>query len=350
MRWNLTRPPSQDWSPNLPSFDSSMASTTSSYPVYVGVWTDWSHGKVLGSTMTLTKSDGALLIAFIAFFVTLFSSQLWRIICFILHSNLSTQSSQDFLHNQRQAVLRNSATPLGSIWIPIQILQAWSRDKPYHRKARPLKKLLPLILATLLIAVGLVAVTGLSSRISQGSTVLIEGSGSGRLQLPSNSTATTRANSYNTRRSVRAGDYAQRCYQSKSFSGECNTFVRPSLPMTMTTNASCPFNKSLCLSQDPNIIQDSGLMDSNADLGSNWPPEARFQLQHKLHCAPLVTEGLRTNYEYENRTFVRYQYGTLSTMTSPCNCSLAISTTSFENVNSGFTSPFVEPDPGIQLL
>lgn len=335
----------------MSSLISNMAESASPYPVYVGVWTNWSHGKVLGSTLTLSKTDGALLIAFIAFFVTLIGSQLWRILCFVLHGIFSANSSQDVLHNQRQAVLRNSATPLSSIWILIQMLQAWSKPESHHGKARPLRKLLPLMLATLLIAVALVAATGLSSRISQGTEVLIQGSDCGRLRIFQQDTATVLlANSRDTREIVQASDYAQRCYQSTSSSSECNTFSRPSLPMTITTNASCPFDESLCLSQDSNIILDSGLMDSHADLGLNWPPEERFQLQHKLHCAPLVTEGFRTDYEYENRTFIRYQYGSLSTMPSPCNCSLAISTTSIENIDLGFTSPFLEPDQGTPLM
>ncbi|KAK0614802.1 hypothetical protein DIS24_g11914 [Lasiodiplodia hormozganensis] len=54
--------------------DSAMAQQeadfASLFDVYCGVWTNWSRGKVLGATLTLSREDGNLLIAFLAFFVT----------------------------------------------------------------------------------------------------------------------------------------------------------------------------------------------------------------------------------------------------------------------------------------
>lgn len=34
------------------------------YPVHLGIWTNWSRGGVMGSTLTLTQPDANLLIAF----------------------------------------------------------------------------------------------------------------------------------------------------------------------------------------------------------------------------------------------------------------------------------------------
>lgn len=38
-------------------------------PVFTGIWTNWSHGKVYGATITLSKRDSNLLVAVIALFV-----------------------------------------------------------------------------------------------------------------------------------------------------------------------------------------------------------------------------------------------------------------------------------------
>ncbi|KAL9114279.1 MAG: hypothetical protein Q9227_001701 [Pyrenula ochraceoflavens] len=38
--------------------------------IYLGLWTNWSHGTVRGATITLTKRDGGLLIAFLALFIS----------------------------------------------------------------------------------------------------------------------------------------------------------------------------------------------------------------------------------------------------------------------------------------
>jgi hypothetical protein len=43
--------------------------STVEYPVYLGVWTNWSRGPVFGSTLTLDRTNASLLIAFVAFFV-----------------------------------------------------------------------------------------------------------------------------------------------------------------------------------------------------------------------------------------------------------------------------------------
>lgn len=39
------------------------------YPVHIGTWTNWSRGAVMGSTLTIRRDVGNLLIAFVAFFV-----------------------------------------------------------------------------------------------------------------------------------------------------------------------------------------------------------------------------------------------------------------------------------------
>lgn len=149
----------------------------------------------------------------------------------------------------------------------------------------------------------------------------------------------------------KAADYALRCYESTApASNECSTFLRGALSPTIISNASCPFDSSLCLSQDSNVILDSGLMDSHTDLGLNWPPESRFQLQHKLHCAPLVTEGYRSNYSYGDREFVRYQYGDSTHLDSDCNCSLAISKHVLDDVVKVLDSPFLEPNTDFRIM
>lgn len=45
------------------------SSISASSQVYIGFWVNWSRGPVNGATITLTRSDGTTLIAFIAFFV-----------------------------------------------------------------------------------------------------------------------------------------------------------------------------------------------------------------------------------------------------------------------------------------
>ena len=53
-----------------------MSTQPSTYEVYLGAWTDWSRGRVLGATLTLSRGDGTLLIAFLAFYVAIVGTRL----------------------------------------------------------------------------------------------------------------------------------------------------------------------------------------------------------------------------------------------------------------------------------
>src|SRR5689334_19332660 len=91
--------------------------------IYRGVWTNWSHGKVLGSTLTLTQRDGNLLVAFLALFVAYAGTSFFHLTCFVLHYIFSSRNSPKIstkepckathhaLYHQRQAILRNSSGP-----------------------------------------------------------------------------------------------------------------------------------------------------------------------------------------------------------------------------------------------
>jgi hypothetical protein len=207
----------------------------------------------------------------------------------------------------------------------LKMLTAWRTSTA---KVHPVKRLLPLIFGTLLVALALTAASGFSSRVARGSEVLIDGSRCGFIRgsdFLNNLTAMTELlDPYNARQIEQATDYAQRCYESKSSSNECGTFVRPALPVKVTSDAKCPFDDSICAVQDSNIIVDSGYLDSHSDLGLNWPQSARFQMRYQMKCAPLITEGYRSKWVFENTTYMRYQYGDGSIPPSDCNCTVVV--------------------------
>lgn len=77
--------------------------------------------------------------------------------------------------------------------------------------------------------------------------------------------------------------------------------VHPKEPETqVTTNASCPFQESICLSQDANFIIDTGLLDVREDFGLNMPSDQILKYRRVLHCAPLVTDGYTTIYNFSS--------------------------------------------------
>ncbi|OTA99476.1 hypothetical protein M426DRAFT_255537 [Hypoxylon sp. CI-4A] len=283
--------------------------TSTEYPVYIGFWTNWSQGKVLGSSLTLTRSDGNLLISFIAFFLTIIVSHLWSIICFFLHLSLSSREPRGPLHHQRQAILRNNPGPSGTAWTLIQVAWIW-------RRRGVIRKIIPLLLATSLVASGLAIATAFSARIATGSEVLISGSNCGIVVGGTNTSDNGMVILPWEGREVEASaSYAQQCYseaRTSLVSMPCrdSPFVRQELPFSVDLNADCPFDPSLCRSNNSNIILDTGLIDSLYDLGMNTPPEDRLLFRKVLQCAPLITEGYKKDYIYsDDRSYTRYYYG-----------------------------------------
>lgn len=99
---------------------------------------------------------------------------------------------------------------------------------------------------------------------------------------------------------------------------ECAGFIIPKLPTaTVNYDAGCPFQDSICRSNNSNILLDSGYLDSRDHFGLNTPDNQRILQRQVVSCAPLKTEG----YEYNttmgtNQTFVAYDYGGVVSGTS----------------------------------
>jgi hypothetical protein len=94
---------------------------TVKYGVYLGMWTNWSRGRVLGATLTLSREDGNYLLSFTAFFIGFVSTRFWRIMCFILHNLFSTSTPRDALYHQQQAILRNSYSADSGLLVFVQL-------------------------------------------------------------------------------------------------------------------------------------------------------------------------------------------------------------------------------------
>lgn len=134
--------------------------TTSGLEAQTSVWTNWSRGRIMGATLTLSRQNGNLLIAFTAFFVGLVSSRFWRIACFLLHRCYSTPGANDVLHHQQQIVLRNSPNPESGLWTFGQLAWAWR-----HSARRGLVRTLAGLVASL---AAFAVASGFSSHISTG--------------------------------------------------------------------------------------------------------------------------------------------------------------------------------------
>lgn len=279
--------------------------------VYLGVWTNWSRGPILGPTLTTTKPHGNLLIAFIASFIAFVAARAWRILCLAFHQHLSTENPRSTLHHQRQVVLRNSTTPESGLLSFLRLLWTWRRS--------PAKKLTLLGLLTIIAFLSVTAFTvaaGFSSTISTavGDEVLLNSINCG---IPWDGPSPQRSIETASMQIRFAGEflndasnYAQQCYQQTNLgSMECNRFVVSHLPtVTTNNNASCPFDQKICRTPNSNIRLDSGFIDTR-DLGLNAREEESLAVRYMLHCAPLETTGYTSRAIQRGQKVVRYHYG-----------------------------------------
>lgn len=148
--------------------------------IYTGRWTNWSKGQVLGSTLTLTQGDATILIAFLSFYVSIVGSRLLFIIRLILHFQLSSCCPNDGLHNQRQAILRNSSNAVESMTTLARIAWAWR-----GRTREVWVRTTPMLMFFLLWFIGISMAAIFSSQISttMGNEVLISSPNCGILQV-----------------------------------------------------------------------------------------------------------------------------------------------------------------------
>lgn len=288
-----------------------MNTSPDSNGVHLGLWTNWSRGPVFGATLTLTQSNANLLIAFVAFFVTYVGTRFWRVACLVLHFVYSSRAPRDALYHQRQAILRNASSAEDGLYTILCLGRAWRKiaRQTWHR-------ILPLAIFTVLCVAGWTLAAGFSSKISTavGNEVLLVGSNCGALDSDLDVTLSDKElfyNPYTAKQLQSAGIYAQQCYDKDAGDSQyCTTYVQKSLNYTVSTNASCPFDKTICLSDDTNIIVDTGYLDSHEHFGLNAPESERFQYRRVLHCAPLTTVNYTAQRNISSdRSSTRYMYG-----------------------------------------
>ncbi|KAK7428375.1 hypothetical protein QQZ08_005132 [Neonectria magnoliae] len=251
-----------------------------SYQIYTGIWTDWSEGRVLGATITLSSRNAGLLVAFIATFVAVIAARLWRILSFVAHQTLAFGGEHDGLYYQRQYIFRNTTSPISAVWLFVQ--QAWywrgSADNVFPRT-------IPWAIfgACYVLSFGVLAV--FSSEISDAATEfrLVRSADCG-LFVPIDRDSLQEKSTYDN---LQASIYCRQCYENSS-SASCNVLPISSIRWT-NNSVECPFGEAVCLDV-PAFQMQTGLMDSHIHLGINEPEHNRIRYLRETVCSPLVTQ------------------------------------------------------------
>ncbi|KAL8719745.1 MAG: hypothetical protein Q9225_003289 [Loekoesia sp. 1 TL-2023] len=287
--------------------------------VYTGPWINWSHGPVLGATITLSQRSGSLLTAFLGIFITFAGAACWRILSFLVHQYRAKPVAQDALHHQQQVVLCNSSSPGSAAWQMTRMLWAWRK-----LANRPSFRVVPVILLALanLIFFGVAGVFSAEVTKAAGNETLIRSSNCGYLfpnsSLPDNSPIRQSAlNSIDTDTTMAASTYSRACYGDVQDKLQCNQYAVPQVRFKTNRNATCPFESGLCLLGPTTAYQiDTDLIDTHEILGINAPKRDRVQYRRVTTCSVLHTKD---HYSMVNQTdadgntimSVHYNFGAL---------------------------------------
>ncbi|KAI3331612.1 hypothetical protein HD806DRAFT_518599 [Xylariaceae sp. AK1471] len=188
--------------------------------VYLGLWTNWSRGPILGATLTTTKENGNLLISFTAIFIAFVTSRLWKILF----------------------VLRNSLSPEAGLFDIIRVFWAW-RKSGIKRTII----LLPLILFAVAYLVGFT--------VAVGDEVLIRSASCGQIQLNATINGVAIKKRSDAEKIYNAANYAQHTIA-------CNKFIVSSLPTVKANYTSgCSFQQKICRNTNSTLRLDSGYID-----------------------------------------------------------------------------------------
>ncbi|KAI0405835.1 hypothetical protein F4802DRAFT_136956 [Xylaria palmicola] len=275
---------------------------TLQYRVHLGLWTNWSRDQVLGQTLTISRQNGNLLIAFTAFFIAFVGSRFWRIACFGLHRYHSTNDPRGAIHHQRQIILRNTVSADSAIVLFSAMFWAW------RHSSRLFLHVLPSFLAALFCLSAFTVAGGISSQISSsvGTEVLINGSACG---IGRDGALHGPETAYRSQMAKSALNYVQQCYTNSTGLMDCNAYATKRLPTYVSYDSPCPFNKSICRTDSANIHLDTGFVDSHHHLGVNAPQNERILFRQIVQCAPLITNGYRMSYKNGSENYALYDYG-----------------------------------------
>ncbi|KAH6679397.1 hypothetical protein B0J14DRAFT_686453 [Halenospora varia] len=256
----------------------------SSY-VYTGLWVNHSREKLLGTTLTLTDKNGAVLVAFLATLVTAAGHAAWTILRYIFHQLRASDKPHDALFYQQQAALKNSSSALGTALTFLRMSWAWRK----HER-RMIWRSWTLLFVTLAVIISAIftAAAIFSSQVTQtaGTAFLVRSSDCGLWDFPNDKTTGWQIKTLNDTHT--AQNYARTCYQGGSGSSRlCDKYKVPEIKWHTDRNADCPFAAETCYNLSTPISMDTGYLDSHKIFGLNAVPEERVVVRKKTTCSPL---------------------------------------------------------------
>lgn len=298
--------------------------------VYQGFWVDYTHGPLLGATITTTSSKANIVIAVLSLLVSFTGAHLWDLIAFTIYLLAVSNQPRSALHHQKQTLARNIASPGAYLLGVAKLGWAWRRHGAWFKLVREAA------LALFCSAGFLVAGIFVSQVVSTANLhVLVHSSFCGFVSWVNATTDLHR--DYQQTVFKQALTYSETCYNKSVSLAQCNLYAKQAIPIQNVASAECPF-QGLCTNSSA-LRFDTGLLDSNDMFGINMPSKLRVQMQKVVTCAPLDLDRFLTirpmpsdvMHIYENRQALpgellyEWSVGLLTASLRPFNSSFFLS-------------------------
>lgn len=289
--------------------------------IFEGVWTNWSHGRVLGLTLTVSPQKASILSPALAILVSVAGAQLWRLFQYALHQARVASEDRNLVYHQSQAILRNTGSDLNTLWRLTRLGIAWR----HQRGARIFRNLSPILVPacihlTLVIAAGLFS----SWLLEAGTEALSRSPWCGmyssdyinrvyyanRTTDPESAILSTEYNTYTDSRYALVEQTTDLCGGAEKL---CGGTVRDELPYSTNFIGNvCPVDDSMCHPDaGGSMTFDTGYLSSHKMLGYNARLADRVSVRTIAQCSPLKADGYVSQWQNStNKRQVSYaSYG-----------------------------------------
>jgi hypothetical protein len=269
-----------------------MSSLPSSSDVYTGHWIHFSKGAFRGSTITLTATSGAVVVACLALYVNLAGIYLWSLFRYLLYHRRVSSGLNSALHQQQQVLLRNSESALSTSVGFLRLGWYW---RLHSRHALFYNSLTSSF--GLLFSIALLVAAIMSSFVvdTNNLEVLAQSPNCGFWHTIKRTETTSELGSeagiaQNARWSQMlssSSTYSRACYgnNQQTLSSQCNVYSSGTIGWSSDYNAPCPFLADACLQGNNSALKlDTGIIDMAA-FGINAASQDRIGMRKVSTCA-----------------------------------------------------------------
>jgi hypothetical protein len=276
----------------------------SSVPIYVGRWTDYSQGQVLGDTLTLNVRWGGYLIAALSTFIGLVGAAFWVITSFVIHQLAVTDQDDDGVFFQQQVIYRNQGSATGVLLDLCFVCLNWRKKKGTGQRVknltrRTILRSIPPLFVFGAFTAAAVFVGDIGAPAYLGNHVKVQPANCGFWAFDTDTEIETGL-SEEYRKSVNdslaARQYSRSCYHSTSVSTNCDFYPVKSVPY-QSSMISCPFSNDptgheLCLPTGNEALElDTGYLDTDEIFGINAASNDRIIFRKVATCSPIRAEA-----------------------------------------------------------